>query len=190
MRLLWIGLVVLAACSDSDANNLAGTWSIEQPGGWTDFRFTLDVHACSAASAPGPCDYAMTGSATSTPAVCKVPGMTALSRGQLGYTCAPPFPVVGVIVADDVALNLGAYTDGATVDLTGRLAGDRIFADIVFTDPAGVPHHVGACTPGPVCLESPGQVQFVRGGAAVGAANTTRLHVRDVHALAIGDAGW
>jgi len=168
MRTFWIGLAVLVACSDSDNNALSGTWQIKQPAGWTDFRFTLNQGTCTGPSAAYPCDGIIAGSATSNPLVCQVPGMTALSKGQVGYTCDMVFPVTGSVVADDVALNLGVYSDGAKVDLSGRVAADgSIAGELVFTDPTGVAHTIGACPPDPVCLDKPGDVQFLPGGATV-----------------------
>ena len=174
MRTFWVGLAVLVACSDpvtpkDIAISLSGTWQIKQPSGWTDFRFTLTQAGCTRVSVNDPCAFAITGSATSTPAVCSLPGMAPLSKGGAGYTCGVTFPVTGELIADTVALNFGQYSDGASMDLAGRVAVDRsVIGDLVFSDASGVSHHIGGgCDAGPVCIETPGQLDFIRGGTNV-----------------------
>jgi len=177
MRCVAVVLAVLASSCSSDETAptntglLEGTWQIHQPSQWTDFRFTLTEATCNVA-AGDPCSYTIIGQATTTPLLCQVPGMAALSKNQLGYYCSAGYPVTGKAAGDDVYVRFAAYNDGATIDLTARLSGDQsnLLGDLNFTDPTGVVHHIGGpCTTssGPVCLDAPGQVQFVRGGTAV-----------------------
>jgi hypothetical protein len=145
---------------------LSGTWRIEQPSGWTDFRFTLTQAACKRVFVNDPCSFAITGNGAITPAVCSIPGLSVLSKGGAGYPCSVVFPVTGNLVADTVTLNFGQYSDGASVDFTGRVAVDRsAIGDLSFRDASGVSHHIGGgCAAGPVCLDTPGQLHFIRGG--------------------------
>ena len=162
MRAFWVGLAVLVACND-DTAFLSGTWQIKQPSAWTDFRFTLTQGGCTKASVNDPCTSAITGSAASTPAVCSLPGLSALTPGGAGYPCPGILPIMGNVVADDVALNFGEYSDGASMDFTGRMTVDRsVIGDLAFRDAAGVSHHIGGgCDTRPVCLDTPGQLQFI-----------------------------
>ena len=79
MRAFLLGFVVLVACSDpvtaptDTAISLSGTWQIEQPSGWTDFRFTLTQAACTKVLVNDPCNFAITGNGAITPAVCSFP---------------------------------------------------------------------------------------------------------------------
>jgi len=173
---LWAGFAVLVACSNAvtgptgAAASVAGTWQVQQPSGWTDFRFTLTQTACTRAAATDPCVSTITGSATSTPAVCQVVGMQLTNPFGMVYTCDVVAAATGRVVADDVTLNFAKYADGTSTDYAGRVAGDgSVFGDLTFRDFAGVVHHIGPCTPGPVCLDYPGQLDFVRGGTPVAA---------------------
>jgi hypothetical protein len=174
-----VGLVALLACNNpvtDTANSLTGTWQIMQPSGWTDFRFTLTQAACTKVLANDPCNFAITGNAVSTPAVCKLPGMNALSRSGVGYTCGVVYPVTGKLVADTVTLNFGEYSDGASVDFSGLMAVDRsVIGDLAFRDASGVSHRIGGgCDAGPVCLDAPGgQLHFIRGGTTVVASGVS-----------------
>ena len=146
-----------------------------QPSGWTDFRFTLTQGVCTKLLANDPCNFAITGNAASTPAVCKLPGMSALSRSGAGYTCGVVYPVTGTLVADTVTLNFGVYSDGAYVDFSGHVTVDRsIIGDLAFSDAAGVSHRIGGgCDVGPICLDAPGgQLHFMRGGTTVVASRS------------------
>jgi hypothetical protein len=173
--------LVMASCSSDDTappntGILEGTWQIQQPSQWTDFRFTLTEATCNVAF-NDPCSYTVIGQAATTPLLCQVAGMTALSMNGAGYICSTGYPLTGKAVGDDVTVRFAAYKDGATVDLTARLAADRsnLLGDLNFTDPTGVVHHIGGpctTTSEPVCLDGPGQVTFVRGGTAV--ADVTR----------------
>ena len=173
MRAFLVGLLVLGACSNpvtDTAISLSGTWRIAQPSGWTDFRFTLTQAGCTRALVNDPCNFAITGNATSTPAICSIAGLPALSRSGAGYTCGVVYPVTGKLVADTVTLNFGQYSDGASVDFTGRVAVDHsVIGDLAFSDASGVIHLIGgACDAGPVCLDTPGgQLHFIRGGTTV-----------------------
>jgi hypothetical protein len=171
MRAFLVGVVVLVACSDpviaptDTAISLSGTWQIAQPSSWADFRFTLTQAACTKVRVNDPCAFAIIGNATSTPTVCSIAGLPALSKSGTGYTCGVVVPVTGTLVADTVTLNFGQYADGASVDFTGRVAVDRsVIGDLAFSDASGVSHHIGGgCDLGPVCLETPGQLHFIRG---------------------------
>lgn len=179
MRAFLVGLAVLVACNNpattptDPALSLSDTWQVVEPSGWTDFRFTLAQAACTKVSVNDPCAFAITGNATSTPGVCSVPGIKSLSKGGAGYTCSVVFPVTGKLVADTVSLNFGQYPDGASVDFTGHVAADRsVVGDLTFSDASGVSHHIGGeCNPGPVCLDAPGQLHFIRGGSTVVASD-------------------
>jgi hypothetical protein len=179
MRGFLVGLVVLAACSDpvtdsivpvTDTGTLSGTWQIEQPSAWTDFRFTLTQAACTRVLVNDPCNFAITGNGAITPAVCSFPPL-----GALGYPCSGVFPVSGKRVADSVTVNLGAYSDGASLDFAGRVAVDRsVIGDLAFRDASGVSHHIGGgCGVGAVCLDTPGQLHFIRGGTTVVASGVS-----------------
>ena len=178
MRGFFIGLVVLMACNDPATTteiSLSGTWQLMQPSGWTDFRFTLTQGVCTKVLANDACNFAITGNAASTPAVCKLPGMNALSRSGAGYTCGVVYPVTGELVADSVTLNFGQYSDGASVDFGGRVAVDRsVIGDLAFSDASGVSHRIGGgCDVGPICLDAPGgQLHFIRGGTVVAASRS------------------
>src|SRR2546427_8241672 len=149
MRAFSVGLAVLVACSSPAAttNSFSGTWQVEQPSAWTDFRFTLSQTACTNVRVTGPCDSAFAGNATSTPAVCQVHGMAATRPCGCEYTCGGVFPVTGKVAADDVTLNFGLYPDGASIDFTGRVAANRsISGGLTFTPSHGVLHSLcGRC---------------------------------------------
>ncbi len=175
MRAFSVGLAVLVACSSPAAtpNSFSGTWQVEQPSAWTDFRFTLSQTACTNVLVNGPCDSAFAGNATSTPAVCQVHGMAATRACGCEYTCGGVFPVTGKVAADDVTLNFGLPPppDGlSSIDFAGRVAANRsIIGGLTFTDPTGIVHSIGGgCASYPVCLDTPGgQLHFIRGGTPV-----------------------
>jgi hypothetical protein len=172
MRAFLVGLMVLVACSSPAAttNSFSGTWQVEQPSAWTEFRFTLSQTACTNVLVNGPCDSAFAGNATSTPAVCQVHGMAAFRACGCEYTCGGVFPVTGKVAADSVTLNLLLFSDGSSIDFAGYMAANRtIIGDLWFSDPAGVVHSIGGgCDGYPACLDTPGgQLDFIRGGSTV-----------------------
>jgi len=174
MRAFSLGLAVFVACSSPAAttNSFSGTWQVEQPSPWTDFRFTLSQTACTNVLVNGPCDSAFAGNATSTPAVCQVYGMAFTRACGCQYSCGGVFPVIGRVAGDDVTLNFGLYPDGASIDFAGRVAANRsIIGGLTFTASDGVPHSIGGgCNSYPVCLDTPGgQLNFIRGGTPVAA---------------------
>src|SRR6266550_2182293 len=179
-RLLLLGTcVTLAACTSDRAgpkspvaptlSSVSGTWQVEQPSPWSDFRFTLSQTGCARVLVNGPCDSAFAGNATSTPPVCQVQGMAATRPSGTPYICGAVFPVTGKVAADDVTLTFpvpAVIADYTSIDFGGRLANGSIIGTLTFTDPAGVVHTIGGgCGSNPVCLDAPGgQLTFIRGG--------------------------
>jgi hypothetical protein len=157
MRTFWVGLAVLVACNDPVADTpieLVGSWQIKQPSGFTNFRLTLTEGTTPT----------ITGFASTTPAVCDLGGMSAMSKSGAGYDCGATLPVTGKRTADGITLILGAYPDGSFVDLALRVVGRSVVGDLTFSDASGVRHPIGpACDAGPwaVCLDSPGHLEFV-----------------------------
>jgi hypothetical protein len=176
-RAFLAGLLALVACRSSSAPtpSFSGTWEVEQPSAWTDFRFTLSQTACAnAASVSGPCDSAFAGNATVTPLVCQVTGMRETRACGCPYTCDTVFPVTGKVAGDSVTLNFFLFTDASSIYFVGQLSGNgNIIGYVMYTDDNGVIHTVGGpCNGYPSCLDAPGgELDFAQGGVAVVSAS-------------------